>query len=614
MMLPKDFQKELEERAARAASRGFTLEYQNKREQESNTICLKQLTPATLQKYEDTVKNWALWRLSRNETIDANFSKNEPDPTPEILKSFAEDYIATRKKIPSQQSACQNLINFTSRWERETLRSLPRHVKDDVLNVRPLNLLRTIPPYKLKYIRQDLTVKYRMRTKPRERFLVTAKDIDYLLRGLFGDDRHDYKHERARVQTGSALALFAGSGSRAGAVVESSAYLHTNECLYYKHLTFNMKWSDQGQLKRWVTIDPEFLKGCRYRDDKNIPRNWFREHPILGKSFVFWVIVHGVADGAFKGLSTVADVVSVRPPKGRESYTLEWSENAKELPFFRMVTPEGPQREKALSFSSMHWNFTRLAQRECFKDPLRVHGIRGAVANCIDPKASEATRSQALDHQSHSTYIKYQSVLKSLDVQAIFFDLQPDYECRDMEQSMAHHRDPNAPQRLDAAAIQAFEERDDIKTMNQRIAYLTSEIAGKPQLHEELAAERTQLYSRKSKCLEVWKKEFIQNWWLSAYDEYISGNEFTERDMTSLFNIYKKYLPERARLSESLFAETSLDSFIGQQCLEDMVVLCTSTERVVYYPGLLPEDNRCPICSKLMSQWVNSVACSGLQD
>lgn len=179
---------------------------------------------------------------------------------------------------------------------------------------------------------------------------------------------------------------------------------------------------------------------------------------------------------------------------------------------------------------------------------------------------------------------------------------------------MAHHRDPNAPQRLDAAAIQAFEERDDIKSMNQRIAYLTSRIAGKPQLHKELAAERTQLYSRKSKCLEFWKKEFIQNWWLSAYDEYISGNEFTERDTTSLFSIYKKYLPERARLSESLFMETSLDSFIGQQCLEDMVALCTSTERVVYYPGLSPEDNRCPTCSKFMSQCVNSVTCSGLQD
>ena len=63
---------------------------------------------------------------------------------------------------------------------------------------------------------------------------MTAKDIDYLLRHLFENDDHDYLHERMRVQIGSALSLFAGSGARAGAVVESSSYRNTNECLYYK--------------------------------------------------------------------------------------------------------------------------------------------------------------------------------------------------------------------------------------------------------------------------------------------------------------------------------------------------------------------------------------------
>ncbi|EDN08146.1 conserved hypothetical protein [Histoplasma mississippiense (nom. inval.)] len=293
---------------------------------------------------------------------------------------------------------------------------------------------------------QDLTVKYDLPTKPRERFMVTSKDIGYLLRGLFGDDWHDYKHKRACVQTGSALALFAGSGSRAGAVMESSAYCNSNECLYYRHLTFNIKSGTDGQIKRWVTIDAEFLKGWRYRDDKDL-----------------------------------------------------------------MVTPEGPQWNKVLSFSSLRHNFSSLAQREGFKDRLRVHGICGGDANCIDSKASEATHSQAFDHQSHDTYIKNQSVLKSLDIQALFYDLEPDYDCRNMEQSMAHHRDPNAPQKLDAAAIAAFEERDEIKVINERIAYLASATAGKPQLHKQLTVKRTQLHNRKSKHLEAWKKDFIQN-------------------------------------------------------------------------------------------------------
>ncbi|KAJ5289563.1 uncharacterized protein N7443_009816 [Penicillium atrosanguineum] len=107
------------------------------------------------------------WRLSRNEAKDANFSENEPNPTPQLLKLFAEDYVATRKKVPSQKIACHNLISFT----------------------------------------------------------------------LSG-----------------------------------------------------------GGVKRWVTIDPEFLKGFRYRDDAT-----------------------SVADSAFKGFDTAEEVLATRPPKGRES-------------------------------------------------------------------------------------------------------------------------------------------------------------------------------------------------------------------------------------------------------------------------------------------------------
>ncbi|CAG8330027.1 unnamed protein product [Penicillium nalgiovense] len=277
------------ERLARAISRGFTRDYQDEKEKEGNTVCHPELAPTTLEKYNRTVDNWTL--ISRNESIDPNFP-NLPVPTPELLKLFAEFYIKSCKK-----------------WERETSQSLPKEVKDDVLN----------------YIRTELTVEYKLPTKPRERFLVNGKDIAYLLQHLFVDDCHDYIHERARA--------------RVGAVVESSAYRKSNECLYYRHLSFHLKWSkERGSLIRWVTIDPEFLKGWRYRDDTTLPKNWFREHPVLGMSFVFWVIVYRVADGAFKGLATVTEVLAAKPPNGRESWTLEWNETIKDLPFFRRVT------------------------------------------------------------------------------------------------------------------------------------------------------------------------------------------------------------------------------------------------------------------------------------
>ena len=73
------------------------------------------------------------------------------------------------------------------------------------------------------------------------------------------------------------------------------------------------------------------------------------------------MIVYGVADGAFKGLSIVVDVLTVRPLKRRESYTIEWNENIKDLPFFRMVSLKGPDSKRALSFSSLWYNFISLA-------------------------------------------------------------------------------------------------------------------------------------------------------------------------------------------------------------------------------------------------------------
>ena len=61
--------------------------------------------------------------------------KDEPAPSPQVFKSFVEYYITTRKELPSQQSVYTQFINFTSFWERTTVRKLADTVKDDVINV-----------------------------------------------------------------------------------------------------------------------------------------------------------------------------------------------------------------------------------------------------------------------------------------------------------------------------------------------------------------------------------------------------------------------------------------------------------------------------------------------
>lgn len=78
--------------------------------------------------------------------------KDEPAPSPQILKSFAEDFITTRTKLPSQKTACDHFINFTSYWERTTVRKLDKTVKDDVLNVcLPTTVRAELIPFSIVY-------------------------------------------------------------------------------------------------------------------------------------------------------------------------------------------------------------------------------------------------------------------------------------------------------------------------------------------------------------------------------------------------------------------------------------------------------------------------------
>jgi hypothetical protein len=102
-------------------------------------------------------------------------------------------------------------------------------------------------------------------------------------------------------------------------------------------------------------------------------------------------MVCGIADNAFKGIVTLDELLEKIPPKGRESWTLEWKECALRLPVFRKVTASGPDPSRALTFSSLRNDYSSLAKRAYFRDSLRVHGIRGAVANAVDRKLSNTS-------------------------------------------------------------------------------------------------------------------------------------------------------------------------------------------------------------------------------
>ncbi|KAH8692973.1 hypothetical protein BGW36DRAFT_410141 [Talaromyces proteolyticus] len=120
------------------------------------------------------------------------------------------------------------------------------------------------------YIRNELTTKYGLSAKHREKYPVTRIDLNILIQHLYTSDTHDYVHERGRFQQAFGLSLFSSSRARAGAIVESNTYQDINKALYYQHLSLNMR--------------PEFLKGHRYDDETILPKNWIGEQKILKRA------------------------------------------------------------------------------------------------------------------------------------------------------------------------------------------------------------------------------------------------------------------------------------------------------------------------------------------
>ncbi|KAJ5521639.1 hypothetical protein N7527_005754 [Penicillium freii] len=127
----------------------------------------------------------------------------------------------------------------------------------------------------------------------------------------------------------------------------------------------------------------------------------------------------------------------------------------------------------------------------------------------------------AIGLKTSCVYIEFEEALQIRST-ALFYDLEPNYEYRDIEQSISYYRDSN-------------------------------EIARKLEENRDLVFKRAWLYNKKAKRLLAYKRDFIKNW-----------NDFSERDLIPLFDVYKKYLLERSYLSENLLKKGSLDSELSR--------------------------------------------------
>lgn len=90
-----------------------------------------------------------------------------------------------------------------------------------------------------------------------------------------------------------------------------------------------------------------------------------------------------IADNAIKGYDTLDALMKARLPEGRDSWELEWKEEALELPVLRMASAKGVDKSKALTYAALWNQIVPLGYEIGYRDSLKIHAICAGVANKI---------------------------------------------------------------------------------------------------------------------------------------------------------------------------------------------------------------------------------------
>lgn len=98
---------------------------------------------------------------------------------------------------------------------------------------------------------------------------------------------------------------------------------------------------------------------------------------------VMFFFTMAIADNAFKHFETLEKLLKARVPRGRDSWTLKWKDEALDRPVLRMVSSNGVHENRALTFASLRDQIVSLGKRAGYRDNVKIHAIRAGVANKI---------------------------------------------------------------------------------------------------------------------------------------------------------------------------------------------------------------------------------------
>ncbi|KPM33976.1 hypothetical protein AK830_g12599 [Neonectria ditissima] len=360
----------------------------------------------------------------------------------------------------------------------------------------------------------------------------------------------------------------------------------------------------------WKDGEPELKldiqrRVCKGKDKKQLEHILYERlssscgpPPLYAQPILFF-LANFLSSGAIKGNPTLEDMLTYTPPKNRGHWIFEWKDDMLETPIFPDWNADGPE---ATARSPDNWSHhsSRWAKRAGFVDGCGMHcPRRESLLKANDSGASIEQILKYADQQNSAVLRRsYLGPMNTIDGAGCFLDMDVRQDLTEDFRSASMRWIMDLPLSLSAQARTELAQQDDWMKLSQTIKDLTFQIdhEGIPEAtREQLKAERKQCYTKrrrleKAKLREVQKSQPLE---YSNERKRHEQGDWRHGHFARIMNL----LPERERLSHTLFSAVPLRSREGLSALQDLIALRTNPCHIAYQDKLRPSQGTCPVPS-----------------
>jgi hypothetical protein len=203
--------------------------------------------------------------------------------------------------------------------------------------------------------------------------------------------------------------------------------------------------------------------------------------------------------------------------------------------------------------------------------------------------------------------------LTTVDGASCYLGMEPRRDLTEDFRTATMRRNPDIGQSLPSSMRDELQQREDYVLITKDIEELNLQIKNAVDEDElrQLKAARTTAYRHRS----VLEKEERKKYWDNAKrvhpaqrgQQHQGDGQHSKKDETE-FDRIRHMMPERDRLSRTLFLRASIRSPEGRSAMQDLIDLRTQDSQVAYQEVLRPNKGCCPVgsCGRQMKEYVNS--------